>query len=338
MKLSENLDLSLIIPNHNSEKTIIRCLNSITPLIKAGAQVIVINDGSRDGSLALVRKWKGSENIELINFDHNRGSAAARNAGLKAANRNWIMFLDSDDELIAENVLFALEESHCTDEIIVAALLVVDSGDLEILNINTPISHLDTLKAHIDFLLLNRGFSRIIYRKNFIDMNDIRFFPTHADLRGFSYNMDDYFFLLMVLFFLQEKPRFVSFPVYRYFVVPGNRKRYREQCQKFGVGFDMFVNYTIGKNLHGRNLDAQERAVVNDAISQYAQCILELRGVATLLAIPRFLTSCRKARMSIFFIFRQFVGVTMKFFKVNVGLRKFLRSRLLFLKSPDEGS
>ena len=308
------------------------------PLISAGAQVILINDGSQDSSLALVRAWEKSKKIELINFEHNHGSAAARNAGLKAADRNWIMFLDSDDELIAENVLFALEKSHSSDEIIVAALEVFDLEDLETINVNIPASHVDTLEANIDYLLSNRGFSRIIYNKDFLQINNIHFFPTHADLKGFSYNMDDYFFLLMVLFFLQVKPRFVTFPVYRYFVVLGNRKRYKEQCQKFGVGFDLFMNYTVQNHSRKRNLDAQKRAVINDAINQYAQCILELRGVATLLAIPKFLMSCRKARISSFIIFRKFIGITLMFIKVNVGLRKFLRSRLLLLKSQDKRS
>jgi glycosyltransferase involved in cell wall biosynthesis len=336
VKLGENLDLTLIVPNYNSERTIVRCLDSIKPLIDAGAQVILINDGSQDNSLALVKAWKQSEKIELINFDINQGSAAARNAGLKAANRNWIMFLDADDELVAENVLSLLGKVQTSDEIIVASLEVIDSTDLKELNVNNPASYMGTLESHIEFLLSNRGFSRIIYNRNFIKVHDIQFFPSHADLNGFRYNMDDYFYLLTVLFFLREKPRFEAIPVYKYYVVPGDRKRYREQCQKFGVGFDMFIHRTIRNYSLKRNLDSQKRAVIRDAIDQYAQCILELRGVATLLAIPQFLIGCKKAKESTFFVFCQFFLITLMFIKVNLGVRTFLKSRLRLLKSPDE--
>jgi len=336
MKSVGNMNLSIIIPNYNSEQTIYRCLNSTIPLINAGAQVIVINDGSQDSSLAYIRSWEKSNEIELINFDDNHGSAMARNAGLKEANRDWVMFLDSDDELIADNVFLTLTNSQPCDEIIVAALEAIDSIDLKRVYTNTPVSRSDTIECYTEFILANRGFSRIIYRNQFLQKNDINFFPTHRDLNGFSFNMDDYFFLLKALFFLAVKPRFVAIPIYRYYLVPGNRKRYQDQCQKFGIGFDLLMDQTILNNKQKLNFSGQREAVLNDAISQYMQCLVELRGTATLRQIPNFLASCRRAKYGIFNMLQKIVKIAFMFLKVNLGLRKFLKSKLFVVKYPNK--
>jgi heptose III glucuronosyltransferase len=92
--------LSIIIPVYNVEKYLRQCLDSV--LVDNGftGQVICVNDGSTDGSAAiLVECAKKYSNIEIIT-QQNAGLSAARNAGLDRATGDYVFFLDSDDWII----------------------------------------------------------------------------------------------------------------------------------------------------------------------------------------------------------------------------------------------
>ena len=88
--------ISVIIPIYNSENTIVQCLESIFSK-GVDLEIILVNDGSTDGSLLLCQQQKEKySNIEIIT-QRNQGVSAARNAGIKKATGEWICFVDSDD-------------------------------------------------------------------------------------------------------------------------------------------------------------------------------------------------------------------------------------------------
>jgi glycosyltransferase involved in cell wall biosynthesis len=92
--------ISIIIPVYNAALTIINTLESVrNQIFKGNIEIIIINDGSTDNSLDLVTQYKTEHrelNIQIIN-KINGGAASARNVGIKAANREFIALLDSDD-------------------------------------------------------------------------------------------------------------------------------------------------------------------------------------------------------------------------------------------------
>lgn len=91
--------ISIIIPNYNSEKYISKCLDSILSQNYNDFEVIVVDDGSTDQSAKIIQKYcKKHKEITLICQD-NLNAAIARNRGLKTANGDYALFLDSDDEL-----------------------------------------------------------------------------------------------------------------------------------------------------------------------------------------------------------------------------------------------
>ena len=93
----ENLKLSIIIPVYNVEKYLTKCLDSILVDNAFTGQLICVNDGSTDGSAAILEEYaKKYSNVEIIS-QPNAGLSAARNAGIKAAKGEYICFLDSDD-------------------------------------------------------------------------------------------------------------------------------------------------------------------------------------------------------------------------------------------------
>lgn len=99
--MSSAVDVTVIIPAYNSEHTIERAINSCHGL--QGCAVIVVDDGSQDHT-ATVARGCGAEVIS----QKNAGASAARSMGLLTASRDFVIFLDADDELISSGVLESL--------------------------------------------------------------------------------------------------------------------------------------------------------------------------------------------------------------------------------------
>ena len=92
--------ISVIIPVYNSQKTIIKSLESITNQLGSyNFEIIIINDGSTDASEDLINNFISENESLLIKYYHkkNGGVSSSRNIGLKNAQGDFIAFLDSDD-------------------------------------------------------------------------------------------------------------------------------------------------------------------------------------------------------------------------------------------------
>ena len=93
--------ISTIIPVYNSASTIARAVDSACAQTCKGQEIIVVNDGSTDGTAGILEKY--GRNIIAIS-QPNRGRGAARNAGLAIASGKYIAFLDADDEWAAHKL------------------------------------------------------------------------------------------------------------------------------------------------------------------------------------------------------------------------------------------
>ncbi len=93
------LNISVIIPLYNKAVNISNTLDSIYRQQSRAFEVIVVNDGSTDNSLEIVRDYQADRNLEnLIIIDQpNQGVSAARNNGVLAAKSPFVAFLDADD-------------------------------------------------------------------------------------------------------------------------------------------------------------------------------------------------------------------------------------------------
>ncbi len=98
--------ISIIIPNYNGGLTIGRCLESIYGVRDDDVEVIVVDDGSQDGSVEIIKKYP----CKLIRLENHAGAAAARNAGVAAATGTVLLFIDADC-LIREDTLSAIRRS-----------------------------------------------------------------------------------------------------------------------------------------------------------------------------------------------------------------------------------
>ena len=91
--------VSVIVPVYNVEKYLSACLNSCVNQTLNDIEVICVNDGSTDGSLHILEEFAAVDHRIRIISKPNGGLASARNAGLREASGETIMFLDSDDFL-----------------------------------------------------------------------------------------------------------------------------------------------------------------------------------------------------------------------------------------------
>lgn len=108
------MELSIIVPVYNVERHLLRCLESIVPQMRDGYELILVDDGSTDGSGALCDEF-------ALHYPHlsvvvihqpNGGLSAARNRGIDVARGAYITFIDSDDYIdqhtITENMAYLL--------------------------------------------------------------------------------------------------------------------------------------------------------------------------------------------------------------------------------------
>lgn len=97
MKGSDGL-VSVIVPVYNRENHVANALKSILKQTYSNLEIIVINDGSTDGTLSVIEKFERN-NHGVINIidQNNSGQAVARNKGIKKARGRYVAFLDSDD-------------------------------------------------------------------------------------------------------------------------------------------------------------------------------------------------------------------------------------------------
>jgi glycosyltransferase involved in cell wall biosynthesis len=91
--------VSVIIPAHNSERTLGRAMASVLSQTHSDLELIVIDDGSTDGTLELVRSYTTDERLRMITRpEASGGPAVPRNVAMRTARGEWIAFLDHDDE------------------------------------------------------------------------------------------------------------------------------------------------------------------------------------------------------------------------------------------------
>ena len=110
--------ISIIVPAYNAEKTIQRCLDSISAQIdmKNIKEVLVVDDGSTDATSEIVRTFEEKDSRFKLIKKENGGVSSARNEGLRQASGEYIVFCDSDDEMkpeLCKELLNSIQQQKC---------------------------------------------------------------------------------------------------------------------------------------------------------------------------------------------------------------------------------
>ena len=95
--MNNKVKISVIVPIYNAEKTLKKCINSILSQTYTNFELILVNDGSKDGSLSLCENYSREDSRVVVINKHNEGSIATRRKGIEIAKGEYITFVDADD-------------------------------------------------------------------------------------------------------------------------------------------------------------------------------------------------------------------------------------------------
>ena len=112
----KQINLSIIIPVYNNDKYIQRCLDSVLAQSYNDFELIIVDDGSTDGSSEICKKYASTDSRIIYTKIPNSGAGAARNIGIKLSKGKYITFIDSDDwidtELYSNSIPFHGKRKH----------------------------------------------------------------------------------------------------------------------------------------------------------------------------------------------------------------------------------
>ena len=116
------MKFSIIIPNYNSEKTIVKLLDSIKNQNYKDYEVIIVDDVSTDNSINIIKEYIRTNNnldITLFELTKKRYNGGTRNAGVECASGNYILFADCDDWIFSneslENISKVIDKNQNID-------------------------------------------------------------------------------------------------------------------------------------------------------------------------------------------------------------------------------
>lgn len=157
--------LSVIVPIYNAEKTLTKCMDSILNQEYSNTEIILVDDGSCDNSLALCRKYANQDNRVVVYHKENAGLVAARKSGAELATGEYIGFVDSDDYLDADMYSYLMKEANEKNSDIVIGGIQYDypnQTNTSTLN-SLPTGYYDRTaieKTVIPNMLIKKGFYR----------------------------------------------------------------------------------------------------------------------------------------------------------------------------------
>ena len=120
--------ISIIIPVYNGKSTIDRCLSSIISQQYSDYEIIMIDDGSTDGSYDVLSGY-ANESIKVVKKE-NGGVSSARNLGIELSSGEYLLFVDCDDALADRSLeKFVSEAKSSSHDLISSAIAVIKNGE-----------------------------------------------------------------------------------------------------------------------------------------------------------------------------------------------------------------
>lgn len=179
--------VSVIIPVYNVEQYLKECLDSVLNQTYCDYEIIVVNDGSTDGSINILSDYANINQKVKVITTKNQGQSIARNVGIDIATGDYIIFLDSDDKISEKTLEICIKEieEKKIDAIFFGSEVIVDGVDPELKNnffyqrpnalfdkiINGEIFFLESIKSSKYFV------SPCMYMFSRESLGALRFYP-----------------------------------------------------------------------------------------------------------------------------------------------------------------
>lgn len=171
-------NVSVIIPCYNCELLVGETLKSLEKQTYRDFEVICVNDGSTDNTLAVLTGWKDAALLDMQIIDQkNGGVSSARNAGIKAAKGKYILFLDSDDlyhPVFIERLVAAMER-QCVDVSYCLLSRAYDCVANQQRTIPEIVQTQDEAMHNLLYRMPEFGFYCYLYRRDVIERENLLF-------------------------------------------------------------------------------------------------------------------------------------------------------------------
>ena len=206
--------LSIIIPVYNIEHYVGACINSVLnqSIDSEQYEIIVVDDGSKDGSLKIIEAFAIQNNNIIVHKQQNVGLGGARKSGLKLAKGKYVYFLDGDDYL-ANNTLRQVLDCLEINKLDILGFNVTTTNQTNLVESTTPV-HINTevdVKDGISFIGANDNYRVEVWwyliNREFLLKSGLTF----EDKRFVN---DSYF--TPTLFINAKRVAFIPIDIYRY--------------------------------------------------------------------------------------------------------------------------
>ena len=157
----EKVNLSVVVASYNYEKLISECLNSLISQTDKQFEIVVVDDGSKDNSLRILREYEDKyENVKLYTHpnEENRGLSETLKLGISRANGEYVAFCESDDTWDCNHVKYL--KSYINEN--PQALILCN--EINIVNNSSYKAHEYWCRRCQNFLIVNSG-KNIFYRE-----------------------------------------------------------------------------------------------------------------------------------------------------------------------------
>ena len=115
--------ISVIVPVYNAEKYLHRCIDSILSQTFTDFELLLIDDGSKDGSGAICDEYAAKDNRVRVFHKENGGASSARNLGMDNAQGEWVAFVDADDYVLPSYLATYIEISTANVDMCVVGII-----------------------------------------------------------------------------------------------------------------------------------------------------------------------------------------------------------------------
>lgn len=234
--------VSVIVPVYNTQDYLNRCVESLINQTYKNIEILLIDDGSKDSSMDICKKLERDDNRVKVFYSSmyldkteniNMGQEATRNCGLKYANGEYVMFLDSDDTFTPDAVeKMVLTAKKYNADMVFSSFNAIVNNVITVCsaNISEKKYSQEEFAKHclsdIPYNLMSCIGSKI-YKREFIEKNSLWFD------KFYKYNEDGAFMLSALL--KAENIVYVDFPFYNYFIRTSGstQSSYRENMYGF---------------------------------------------------------------------------------------------------------
>ena len=258
--------ISVIIPVYNVEDYLDKCLQSVLTNTYHELEVICVNDGSTDSSLAILQKWQARDPRIIVVSHENRGLPEARNSGLEVVTGDFTAFIDADDwvhPLYFQSMLDCMEKTGA-DMVVGGVRLFGTDEDIDVdPNVEPQFRKLTAEEFYNSFYARYVIWGRLLRRR---DTENLRF-PPEVDA-----DQDNLYNLKLIASWKKPKVYETDMPLYYYLERPKSLKKTRNYIEKLQIS-DWYVKHE--RDPYHKKTGEWGRLLLLNSISKTLSCRYE---------------------------------------------------------------